>query len=186
MLNEFTKQRTKRKNVYKKVKILNLIILIIFLVALSVKAKRDELKELPSQIYYACFEQEYRFQHLIKRHHEWNELVKCGYFSSTADAWQFMDIDKYRKIWSFVSKNENFLDGFLHLKRAFKIEGIEQKEWENLRHWSFDQFKAWIANYAEKKEKNEFVPNFLKDLSGMFGFHKGPSKINKINIFYFQ
>lgn len=132
---------------------------------------------MPAPLYYAAYgygEKHKRFEKILREKPDWKEFVQCGYFTDLTDKLMAMDIEKYKKIWQFANKEENFLDAFLHLKRSFKIEGIDEKyDKAKLRRWSLTEFKSWANNFIEAKKKNDFFPIFLNDLSGLEGFYEG-------------
>ena len=111
---------------------------------------------------------------ILREKPDWKEFVRCGYFTDLTDKLMAMDVEKYKKIWQFAKKEENFLDAFLHLKRSFKLEGIDENyDKAKLRRWSLAEFKSWANNFIETKEKKDFFPVSLMDLSGLDGFYEG-------------
>ena len=129
------------------------------------------MKELPSPHYSAAMNnQQRRFEDINQEYPEWKEYVKFGYFSGLMDNLRDMDIDQYRRIWNFAKHDEDLLDGLLHLKWAFKIEGIMSGE--RMKYWSLDEFKEWAGNFIATKEK-AILPISLNDLAGLEGFYEG-------------
>jgi len=101
-----------------------------------------------------------------------NEYVKCGFFWSLTDTLQHMNLDTYNKIWQYVQNND-LLDAFLHLKRAFYIVDIEEEDVKKLKRWGLAEFKAWAPKFIAMKKKNDFVPLCLKDMCGLDCFYAG-------------
>jgi hypothetical protein len=124
--------------------------------------KWDQMKESPPNGYLAVMpNQQARFEKIIQNYPEYKDYVQFGYFSGFHDNLRRMDGDQYKRIWDFAIKDEDYLDALLHLKWAFKLEGIEEgkmldKNWKTtnlLADWSLNDFKLWAEKFIETKEK---------------------------------
>jgi hypothetical protein len=129
--------------------------------------KWDQLKEMPSPHYLSGMNnQQIRFEDIIRKHPEWKQYVEYGFFSEPIDNLGHMGSEPYNKIWQLAQKENDYLDAFLHLKRAIKIKGIGigKEEKNKLKNWSLNDFKMWVNKFIEE-EGIQSLPIFsLKEI----------------------